>query len=74
MQLFNQKMNQNLLICKKHKNICRYLNYTDQLITVISTITRCVSISICTITAGIKKYDSIIKKKEKKHSKVVLLA
>ena len=74
MQLFNQKTNQNLLICKEHKNVCRYLNYTDELITVISTITRCVSISIWVITAGFKKYDSIIKKKEKRHNKVVLLA
>ena len=29
---------------------------------------------ICLITAGIKKYNSIIKKKKKKHGKVVLLA
>ena len=29
---------------------------------------------ICAITAGIKKYKSIIKKKKKKHDKIVLLA
>ena len=29
---------------------------------------------ICAITAGIKKYKSIIKKKKKKHNKIVLLA
>ena len=34
----------------------------------------CNRIKICTITAGIKKYNSIIKKKEKKHDKIVLLA
>ena len=79
---------------KKHKNVCRVLNYIDHLLIVISTITGYVSISafaslvgspieitssavglkICAITAGIKKYESIIKKKEKKHQKIVLLA
>ena len=69
---------------KKHKNICRVLNYTDHLLIVISIITGCVFISafvslvgfpvgiassttglkMCVITAGIKKYKSIIKKKE----------
>ena len=29
---------------------------------------------ICAITAGIKKYKSIIMKKKKKHNKIVLLA
>ena len=33
-----------------------------------------IGLKICTITAGIKKYQSIIKKKEKKHDKIVLLA
>ena len=31
-------------------------------------------LKICVITAGIKKYKSIIKKKKKKHDKIVLLA
>ena len=31
-----------------------------------------VGINICAITAGIKKYKSIIKKKKKKHDKIVL--
>ena len=31
-------------------------------------------LKICAITAGIKKYMSIIKKKKKKHDKIVLLA
>ena len=30
---------------KKHKRVCRVLNYVDHLLTVISTITGCVSIS-----------------------------
>ena len=33
-----------------------------------------VGIKICAITAGIKRYKSIIKKKKKKHDKIVLLA
>ena len=31
-----------------------------------------VGIKVCAITAGIKKYKSIIKKKKKKHDKIVL--
>ena len=70
---------------KKHKNICRVLNYIDHLLIVISIITGCVFISafvslvgfpvgiassttglkMCVITAGIKKYKSIIKKRKK---------
>ena len=84
---------------KKHKKVCNILiywvsKYIDHSLTVISTITGCVSISafaslvgtpigvtssgivlkICVITPGIKKYKSIIKKKKKKHDKIVLLA
>ena len=33
-----------------------------------------VGLKICALTAGIKTYKSIIKKKEKKHHKIVLLA
>ena len=33
-----------------------------------------VGIKICAITAGVKKYKSIIKKKKKKHDKIALLA
>ena len=32
-----------------------------------------VGLKLCAITAGIKKYKSIIKKKNKKHDKIVLL-
>ena len=79
---------------KKHKKSCKVLNYIDNLLIVVSTITGRVSISaftslvgipigitssaialkICAITAGIIKYKSIIKKKKKKHDKIVLLA
>ena len=33
-----------------------------------------IGLKICTITTGIKKYKSTIKKKKKKHDKIVLLA
>ena len=79
---------------KKHKKVCRVLNYFDHLLIVTSTITGCVYVSafaslfgfpirtasstiglkICVITAGIKKYKSVIKKKKKKRDKIVLLA
>ena len=85
-------INLNELMSKKHKKVCRVLNYTDHLLVVISTITGCVSIfafaslvgipigitscaiglKICVITAGIRKYRSI--NKRKKHDKIVLLA
>ena len=88
-----EEINQNKLMSKKHKKVCRVLTYIDHLLIVISTITGCVSISafaslvgipigimstairlkICVITAGIKKHESIIKKK-KKHDNIVLLA
>ena len=91
--LFKEE-NQNELMSKKLKNVCRVLNYIDHLLIVISTITGYVSISafasligipigitssaigfkICVITAGIKKYNSLKKKKKKKHDKIVLLA
>ena len=78
---------------KKHKKICRVLNYIEQLHILISTVTGCVSIcefaslvaipigirssaiglKICSVTAGIKKYKSKIKKKKKNYDKIVLL-
>ena len=78
---------------KKHKKVCRVLNYIDHLLNIDSTVIGCVSISafaslvgmpikiassaiglkVCITTAAIKKYNSIIKKKEKKHDKIVLL-
>ena len=40
----------------------------------IGTASSAEGLTICSITAGIKKYKSIIKKKKKKHNKIVLLA
>ena len=81
-----KETNQIELMSKKHKKVCRYSNYMDNLLIVISTITGCVPTSpfvslvgisigiacsaiglkVCAITAVIKKYKSIIKKKKKK--------
>ena len=89
-----KEINQNELMSKKLKKVCRILNYIENLFIVIFTITGCVSISdfaslvsihigitssadglkILAITEGIKKYKSIIKEKNKKHNKIVLLA
>ena len=72
----------------------RVLNYIENLLILISSVTRCISISyfaslavipigitssakglkICVITAGVKKYKSIIEKKTKKHDKILSLA
>ena len=38
---------------KKHKKVCRVLNYIDHLLIVISTITGCVSISAFAFLVGI---------------------
>ena len=82
----------NDLTSEKYKNICKYLNYVENLLILSSTTAACVSIStfawlvcapvgitisvvrinICAITAGIKRWKSIIKKK-KKHDKMLVL-
>ena len=40
----------------------------------VGTTSSAVELKICVITTGMKKYKSIIKKKKKKHNKMVLLA
>ena len=90
---FIEETKQNELRSKKHKKVCKALNYTKNSLIVSSTVTGCVSISalaslvgipvgiassavtikISVITAGIKKYKSLIKKKKKKRDKIVLL-
>ena len=70
---------------KKYKKVCSTLNYTKYFLILVSA-KWCVSVlqvyritisaiglDICAITAGIKKYKSVIKKKKKKHYKIVLL-
>ena len=92
---FIEEVKQNELTRKKHKKICRILNYAEHLVILASTVTGCVPISsfaslvgtplqqysfnstaaikIDAITAEIKKYKSIIKKKKKTHDEIVLL-
>ena len=89
----SEKINQNDLMSKKHKNVYTALNYTEHQLSLIFTVRGCISMSafalagihigitsseielkICVITAGIKKYKSIIKKEKKKHDKIVLFA
>ena len=89
---FIEEINQNELMSKKHKEVCRIFNHTYHLLILNSTVAGCVfsytfalvgiligitistiALNICEITAGIKKYRSIIKKKKKKHDKIVLL-
>ena len=77
---------------KKHKNIYRAFTYIENLLSLIYTVSRCISIfafvslidipigitssaiewKICATAARIKKYKSIIKKKKKKHDKILL--
>ena len=46
-------MNQNELMSKKHKKVCRVLNYMEHSFNAISTITGCVSISAFASLFGI---------------------
>ena len=85
-----KEINQNELMSKNRQKVWTVLNYIHHSLDSNSTITGCVSITlvgisigiasstiglkICVITAGIKKYKSIIKKKRRKHDKIVLLA
>ena len=70
----------NDLMSEKCKKTCMYSNYVEHLLILVSTVTTsvfaslvcvpvgitssAVGIKICAITAGIKKYKPIIKKKE----------
>ena len=58
---FIEEIKQNELVNKKYKNVCLTSNYIKHLLNLVSTVTGCFSIK------------SIIKKKKKKHNKIVLL-
>ena len=66
---FIEEINQNELMSKKRKKVCRDLDYIEQLSILVSAI----GLKTYVITAGIKRYKSIIKKR-KKHNKIVSLA
>ena len=48
-----EEINQNELMSKKQKEVCRVLNYYDHLLAVASTITGCISISAFASSVGI---------------------
>ena len=48
-----EKVNRNELMSKRHKKVCRTLNYIDHLLLAIFTITGCVSISAFASLVGI---------------------
>ena len=48
-----RETDQNQLMSKKHKEVCRVLNYIEPLLIVISAVSGCVSISAFTSLVGI---------------------
>ena len=74
---------------EKNKNICKYLNFViltsagsgcvsisafGSLVCVsVGIASSLVGLKVCAITAVIKKYESLIKEKKKKHDEIVLL-
>ena len=42
-----KEINQNELMSKKHKKVCRVLNHIEHLLIIISTITGCFHFSFC---------------------------
>ena len=53
MKLFHWRIKQNKLINKKHKKVCRDLNYTDHLLILTLIVTGWVSISVRLPLVGI---------------------
>ena len=65
---------ENLLILSSTVAGCVSISAFASLVCVpVGIMSSAVGINICAITAGIKKYKSITKKKKKKHNKIVLL-
>ena len=50
---FIKEIDQNELISKKHKNVCRVLDYIEQLLFLVSTFAVCVFISASSFLVGI---------------------
>ena len=48
-----EEINRNKSMSKKHKKVCRVLNYIDHSLILISTITGCISISAFAFLVGI---------------------
>ena len=80
-----EEIKHNVLMSEKNKKTFKRLNYVEELLILVSTVTGCILISafvslvcvpvnitssavrikLCAITAGVKKYKSIIKKLKK---------
>ena len=81
---FFKEIEQNELMSKKHKKSCTTLTYIEHFLILDCTITGFASVIafLLGIPIGmtspalqeLKKYKSIIKKKKRKHDKIVLLA
>ena len=89
---FVEEIEQNELMCKKHKKVCTTLNYIEHSYfsfcsywmyfnfcfrffdIPVGITSSAKGLKICAITAGIKKYKSLIKEKKKKNDEIVLLA
>ena len=50
---FIKEINQNELMSKKYKKVCTFLSYIEHLLTLISTVTRCIFISAFAALVGI---------------------
>ena len=48
-----EEIDQNELMCKKHRNVCRVLNYIDHSLILVSKIAGCISTSDLTSLVGI---------------------
>ena len=57
---FIEEIDQNELMNKKSKKVCRVLNYVEHFPIVK------IGLKICVITSGINKYKSVIKKEKKR--------
>ena len=65
---------EHLLIVASAVTVCVSITVFASLVAIpISITSSALRLKICAITAGIKKFKSIIKKKKKKHDKIVLL-
>ena len=85
--IFFEEIKQNELNSKKHKQVCATLNYVEYFLILASTVTGSISISAFASLIGIPigiinsairlkicAIASIVKKKENKHDKIILLA
>ena len=69
-----EEIKHNDLMSRKHKNMCRALNYFEHfpvLISVVSGVpvgfaSSAAGFNICAVTAGVKKYKPIINKRRKR--------